>query len=75
MSSGLNSLSAVVLVDIITPLRKEPFSDERAGLISKIIAASLGVVCILLIFVAANLGGVLQVVLYFCYQQSKSLTN
>ena len=51
----------MVLTDIIKPLRKKPLEDKRAAIISKIIAAALGVFCILLTFVVSALGGVLKV--------------
>lgn len=60
ISSGLNSLSAVVLTDLVQPLRAQPIPDSRAAIISKVIAASLGVVCILMTFVVSALGSVLQ---------------
>lgn len=60
VSSGLNSMSAVLLQDIIKPFISPTISDKRAANVSKIIALVLGVVCLLFSYVASVLGGIVQ---------------
>ncbi|XP_067948589.1 sodium-coupled monocarboxylate transporter 2-like [Watersipora subatra] len=61
ISTGLNSLSAVVLVDLIQPFRKQPLRDDHATVISKVIAVSSGLVAVLLTIMVAEVDGVLQI--------------
>lgn len=61
VSSGLNSLAAVTQADIINKILSRQLPDEKATIVSKIIAASYGAICIALTFVVGSLGGVLQV--------------
>ncbi|XP_064648287.1 sodium-coupled monocarboxylate transporter 1-like [Lineus longissimus] len=63
ISSGLNSLAAVTLQDVVSVLCCKNLTDKRATLISKILAVVYGLVCIALTFVASQLGGVLQAAL------------
>ncbi|XP_069124073.1 sodium-coupled monocarboxylate transporter 2-like [Argopecten irradians] len=63
ISSGLNSLSAVVLQDIIKSYFVPDLSEQRATLVSKILALVFGVICLGLTYVASLLGGVLQAAL------------
>ncbi|OWF49417.1 Sodium-coupled monocarboxylate transporter 2 [Mizuhopecten yessoensis] len=63
ISSGLNSLSAVVLQDIIKSYFLPDISEQRATLVSKILALVFGVICLGLTYVAYFLGGVLQATL------------
>lgn len=62
ISSGLNSLSAVALTDIIRPMFPE-ISERRATNISKIIALVYGALCLGLTYVASQLGNILQAAL------------
>ncbi|XP_052782160.1 sodium-dependent multivitamin transporter-like [Mya arenaria] len=62
ISSGLNSLSAVTLTDIIRPVFPD-MSEKRATNISKIIALLYGVLCLALTYVASKLGNILQAAL------------
>ncbi|XP_033749429.1 LOW QUALITY PROTEIN: sodium-coupled monocarboxylate transporter 2-like [Pecten maximus] len=64
ISSGLNSLSAVVLQDIIKSYFLPNLSEQRATLVSKILALVFGVICLGLTYVASLLGGVLQVFIF-----------
>jgi sodium-coupled monocarboxylate transporter 8/12 len=63
ISSGLNSLSAVTLQDIVRPRCFKKLSESRATLASKILALAYGLLCLALTFVASQLGGVLQAAL------------
>lgn len=63
ISSGLNSLAAVFLEDLMKGLCCKDISEAKATLASKIISVAFGVIMILLTFVAAELGGLLQAAL------------
>ncbi|KAK2148113.1 hypothetical protein LSH36_515g02003 [Paralvinella palmiformis] len=63
ISSGLNSLAAVTLQDLIKDRCCTKLSDKKAAIISKILAFSYGLVMIALSYVASKLGGVLQAAL------------
>jgi len=63
VSSGLNSLAAVVLEDFIRPWcrnRQMQLSEIRATLYSKLLAFGFGVLTIGLSFLATRLGAILQ---------------
>ncbi|ESO05335.1 hypothetical protein HELRODRAFT_77866 [Helobdella robusta] len=60
ISSGLNSLSTVVLHDLIFAYCCVGMSDGRATTLSKLISMLFGVLMILLAVVASNLDGLLQ---------------
>ncbi|XP_067673778.1 sodium-dependent multivitamin transporter-like [Haliotis asinina] len=63
VSSGLNSLAAVLLEDVVKSYIAKNLSEGRATLVSKIIALVLGVLCLGLTYVASVLGSVLQAAL------------
>lgn len=63
ISSGLNSLAAVIIEDIYKGLLGRKISDERQGLVSKIFSIILGAVVMLLTFVVSYLGSVLNAAL------------
>lgn len=63
LSSGLNSLSAVMLQDIIKPYIAPNISERRASLLTKILAIVFGIICLSLTYVASLLGGILQAAL------------
>ncbi|CAF4747788.1 unnamed protein product, partial [Rotaria sp. Silwood1] len=63
ISSGLNSLSAVIIEDVYKGLMRRKLSDERQGLISKIFSVVLGAVVMLLTYVVSYLGSVLNAAL------------
>lgn len=63
VSSGLNSLSAVVLQDVVKSYIAPDITEERATLISKVLVFVFGVICLALTYVASLLGGVLQAAL------------
>lgn len=63
ISSGLNSLSTVILEDVIKIYIIKDLSESKATWISKILVLVLGAVCLGLAYVASLLGGVLQAAL------------
>ncbi|GBM82981.1 Sodium-coupled monocarboxylate transporter 1 [Araneus ventricosus] len=63
VSSGVNSLAAVMLEDIIKKFIVKDISELWATRISKALAMSFGVISIVLVFVAEQMGGVLQAAL------------
>ena len=63
ISSGLNSLAAVLIEDIYKGLLGRSITDERQGLVSKIFSVILGAVVVLLTFVVSFLGSVLNAAL------------
>ncbi|XP_076326766.1 putative sodium-dependent multivitamin transporter [Tachypleus tridentatus] len=61
VSSALNSLAAVTLEDFLKPLwLGNGLSDRKAALVSKFLALGYGILCIILTYIAEQLGGVLQ---------------
>ncbi|XP_028405437.1 sodium-dependent multivitamin transporter-like [Dendronephthya gigantea] len=63
LSSGMNSLAAVVLEDFVKPFvnhRNLVVSESRLTLLSKCIAATLGLVTVGLSFLGGTLGTILQ---------------
>lgn len=63
ISSGLNSLSTVILQDVIRTYIVKDMSENKATWISKILVIILGFLCLGLAYVASLLGGVLQAAL------------
>nr|XP_054752022.1 sodium-dependent multivitamin transporter-like [Lytechinus pictus] len=60
VSSGLNSLAAVTVEDIIRPIKKD-LSDAKRTTISKVLAILYGFLAIGMAFVASKLGPILTV--------------
>ncbi|CAF5084179.1 unnamed protein product, partial [Rotaria sp. Silwood1] len=60
ISSGLNSLAAVIIEDVYKGLMRGQLSDERQGFISKIFSIILGAVVMLLTYVVSHLGPILN---------------
>ncbi|XP_064647860.1 sodium-coupled monocarboxylate transporter 1-like [Lineus longissimus] len=63
VSSGLNSLAAVTLEDIVKLLCFKNLTERQSAIASKILSCSYGVLCLCLTFLVANMGGVLQAAL------------
>lgn len=63
ISSGLNSIAACVLQDIIRSYFVKDMSEARATAVSRILAVIFGIICLGLTYVASQLGGVLQAAL------------
>ncbi|UJR32988.1 hypothetical protein I4U23_020450 [Adineta vaga] len=63
ISSGLNSLAAVIIEDVYKGLLGRRLTDERQGFVSKIFSIVLGAVVILLTYVVSYLGSILNAAL------------
>lgn len=60
LSTGLNSMSAVVLEDFFKSFCKEPLTDRQTALIMRGVVVVFGAICVGLVFVVEQLGTVLQ---------------
>ncbi|XP_046614601.1 sodium-coupled monocarboxylate transporter 1-like [Neodiprion virginianus] len=56
LSTGLNSMAAVVIEDFIKPFRKNAFSPKVADLLMKLTVVTLGTLCAGLVFVVERMG-------------------
>ncbi|XP_057342127.1 sodium-coupled monocarboxylate transporter 1-like [Microplitis mediator] len=56
LSTGLNSMAAVIFEDFIKPFRKTPFSTRSADILMKLTVVVLGVICVALVFVVEKAG-------------------
>ncbi|KOC64219.1 Sodium-coupled monocarboxylate transporter 1 [Habropoda laboriosa] len=56
LSTGLNSMAAVVLEDFIKPFKKTPFSPKVTDILLKLTVVILGVICVALVFVVEKTG-------------------
>jgi sodium-dependent multivitamin transporter 6 len=63
ISSGLNSLAAVVIEDVYKGLMGKTLTDERQGFVSKIFSIVLGAVVVLLTYLVSYLGSILNAAL------------
>ena len=63
ISSGLNSLAAVIIEDVYKGLMRRELTDQRQGLVSKIFTVFLGAVVMVLTFVVSYLGSILNAAL------------
>lgn len=63
ISSGLNSLAAVLIEDVYKGLLKRRLSDERQGLVAKLISVALGALVILLTYAVSYLGSLINAAL------------
>jgi sodium-coupled monocarboxylate transporter 8/12 len=63
ISSGLNSLAAVIIEDIYKGLLGRKLTDERQGFVSKIFSVVLGAIVIVLTYVVSYLGSILNAAL------------
>ncbi|XP_013149412.1 PREDICTED: sodium-coupled monocarboxylate transporter 1-like isoform X2 [Papilio polytes] len=59
LSTGLNSMSAVVLEDFWKPFFR-PLSDKETQILVRTVVVVLGVICVGLVFIVEKLGSVLQ---------------
>ena len=60
ISSGLNSLAAVLIEDFYKGLMGRSLTDQRQGLLCKIVSVILGILVILLTYVVSYLGSILN---------------
>ncbi|CAF1328443.1 unnamed protein product [Rotaria sordida] len=63
ISSGLNSLAAVIIEDFYKGLMGRKLTDQRQGFIAKILSVILGVCVMLLTYVVSHLGSILSAAL------------
>ncbi|XP_052902190.1 sodium-coupled monocarboxylate transporter 1 isoform X1 [Anopheles moucheti] len=60
LSTGLNSMSAVVLEDFFKPFSNRPLSEKQTSIIMRAVVAVFGAMCVALVLVVEKLGSVLQ---------------
>ncbi|CAD7087198.1 unnamed protein product [Hermetia illucens] len=60
LSTGLNSMSAVVLEDFFKSFCKHPLSQRQTAFIMRAVVVVFGAICVCLVFVVEKLGTVLQ---------------
>lgn len=60
LSTGLNSMSAVMLEDFFKPFTQRPLSERQTKYIMRGVVAIFGAICVILVFVVEKLGAVLQ---------------
>jgi sodium-dependent multivitamin transporter 6 len=63
ISTGLNSLSAVLIEDIYKGLMGRQLTDQRQGALSKILSVIIGVIIMMLTYVVTYLGSILNAAL------------
>ncbi|XP_065294724.1 sodium-coupled monocarboxylate transporter 1-like [Dermacentor albipictus] len=63
VSSGVNSLAAVTLEDVVKRYIVEDMSDRSATTLTKVLALTFGCTAIALVYAAQNMGNVLQAAL------------
>ncbi|ALC48597.1 CG9657 [Drosophila busckii] len=60
LSTGLNSLSAVVLEDFVKTFRRAPLSEKQTAFVMRSVVVLFGIIFVALVFVVEKLGAVLQ---------------
>lgn len=60
LSTGLNSMSAVVLEDFFKPFLDRPLSEKTTAIIMRSVVGVFGAICVGLVLVVEKLGSVLQ---------------
>lgn len=60
LSTGLNSMSAVVLEDLFKTFSKKPLSERLTAFIMRAVVVIVGFICVALVFIVEKLGTVLQ---------------
>ncbi|XP_032588278.2 sodium-coupled monocarboxylate transporter 1 [Drosophila mojavensis] len=60
LSTGLNSLSAVVLEDFVKTFRHEPLTETQTAFVMRSVVVVFGVIFVALVFIVEKLGAVLQ---------------
>lgn len=60
LSTGLNSLTAVILEDFWKPMMSRPMSERQIAIVMRLIVVVFGLYCIGMVFVVEKLGSVLQ---------------
>lgn len=60
LSTGLNSMSAVMLEDFFKPFRKDPLTETQTKYIMRSVVVIFGAICVALVFVVEKMGAVLM---------------
>ncbi|XP_041452150.1 LOW QUALITY PROTEIN: sodium-coupled monocarboxylate transporter 1 [Drosophila obscura] len=60
LSTGLNSLSAVVLEDFVKTFRRQPLTEGQTAFVMRSVVVVFGIVFVALVFAVEKLGAVLQ---------------
>ncbi|XP_065364979.1 sodium-coupled monocarboxylate transporter 1 [Calliphora vicina] len=60
LSTGLNSMSAVILEDFFKMFARKPLTKRETSFIMRIVVVVFGFICVALVFVVEKLGTVLQ---------------
>lgn len=60
LSTGLNSMSAVILEDFVKPQMKQPLTEKQTHYVMRFVVAIFGGICVCLVFLVEKLGAVLQ---------------
>ncbi|XP_026272716.1 sodium-coupled monocarboxylate transporter 1 isoform X1 [Frankliniella occidentalis] len=60
LSTGLNSMAAVVVEDFWRPLASGPLSEAAVHIVMRVVVVVFGALCVGLVFVVEHLGAVLQ---------------
>lgn len=60
LSTGLNSLSAVVLEDFVKTFRKSPLTEGQTAFVMRSVVVVFGIIFVALVFAVEKLGAVLQ---------------
>ncbi|XP_031626477.1 sodium-coupled monocarboxylate transporter 1 [Contarinia nasturtii] len=60
LSTGLNSMSAVILEDFVKPQMKRPLTKKQTHYVMRFVVAIFGGICVCLVFLVEKLGAVLQ---------------
>jgi insulin-like growth factor 2 mRNA-binding protein 1 len=60
LSTGLNSMSAVMLEDFFKPFAQRPLTESQTKYIMRSVVVIFGAICVALVFVVQRLGSVLM---------------
>lgn len=60
LSTGLNSMSAVILEDFVKSFIKKPLTEKQTHYVMRFVVAIFGGICVCLVFLVEKLGAVLQ---------------
>lgn len=61
MSASLNTVAGTIYEDFVLLCKPGKYSDAQASFAMKLIVLTIGVICVLMVFVVEKLGGILQV--------------
>ena len=75
MSSSLNGLGATLFEDFVRPCLKNKINDRISNNIIKVVIVIIGAVCVLIVFIVAKLGSIMQVRILFSLYFNKLSLN